>query len=49
MIAGSAGMCAYAACLVPLLRRRGAAGAAAMALPVWFLVAGAVATAIMLG
>ena len=40
MIAGSAGMVAYAAVVVPLLRRRSAPGAAAIGLGAWFTAAG---------
>lgn len=39
MIAGSAGMVAYAAAVVPLLRRVGASAAAAMALGAWTALA----------
>jgi uncharacterized membrane protein (GlpM family) len=39
MVAGSAGMIAYAACAIPLLRRMRASRAALASLASWFLVA----------
>lgn len=49
MLAGSAGMVAYAATAVPLLRRLRAGKAAAVALGAWFVVAAVVAVPVMLG
>jgi uncharacterized membrane protein (GlpM family) len=48
MIAGAAGMVAYAACAVPLLRRTRAWRAAAGALPAWIAVAAIVAIPLLL-
>jgi uncharacterized membrane protein (GlpM family) len=48
MIAGSAGMVAYAAAVVPLLRRVHAGPAAAIALTAWTVVAAIVAVPILL-
>jgi uncharacterized membrane protein (GlpM family) len=47
MIAGAAGMIAYAACVVPLLRRRRASVAATVALSVWLAVAALVAIPVL--
>jgi uncharacterized membrane protein (GlpM family) len=47
MLAGSAGMIAYAAAVVPLLRRMRASLAAAAALGVWFAVAAIVAVPVL--
>jgi uncharacterized membrane protein (GlpM family) len=47
MLAGAAGMVAYAAAAVPLLRRMKAPAAAALALGAWTLVAGAVAVPLL--
>lgn len=49
MIAGGAGMVAYAAAVVPLLRRRRAPIAAALALPAWFVVATLASLPLLLG
>jgi uncharacterized membrane protein (GlpM family) len=49
MIAGGAGMVAYAALAVPLLRRKRAAAAAALALIAWTLVAAIVAVPVLVG
>ena len=49
MLAGSAGMIAYAATAVPLLRRLRAARAAAAALIAWLAVAALAAVPVMLG
>ena len=49
MLAGSAGMIAYAAAAIPLLRRIRASGAAATALFAWFLVAALVAVPVLSG
>lgn len=48
MIAGSAGMIAYAAAVVPLLRRLRASRAAILGLGVWTIVAAAVAVPVVL-
>ncbi|TMM06955.1 MAG: DUF3147 family protein [Actinobacteria bacterium] len=48
MVAGGAGMVAYAAAVVPLLRRVRAGGAAAIALVAWTAVAAIVALPILL-
>jgi uncharacterized membrane protein (GlpM family) len=48
MLAGAAGMMAYAAVVVPLLRRTRASRAAALALTAWVVVAGLVALPVML-
>jgi uncharacterized membrane protein (GlpM family) len=48
MLAGTAGMIAYAAAAIPLLRRLRAVGAAAAALGAWVLVAGLVAVPVLL-
>ncbi len=48
MLAGVAGMIAYAALVVPLLRRMRASRAAALALSAWLLVAAVVAVPVML-
>lgn len=48
MLAGSAGMVAYAATVVPLLRRMRAPRAAAAGLGAWFLVAAIVAVPVLL-
>ena len=48
MIAGGAGMVAYAAAVVPLLRRVRASAAAAIALTAWTAVAAIVAIPILL-
>ncbi len=48
MLAGSAGMVAYALLAVPLLRRLRAPAAAAVGLTAWFAVAAAVAVPVML-
>lgn len=48
MIAGSAGMVAYAGVAVPLLRRLRASPAAGASLLAWFAVAGAAATLVLL-
>jgi hypothetical protein len=48
MLAGSAGMVAYAATAIPLLRRLRAGRTAVAALGAWFLVAGAVAVPVLL-
>jgi hypothetical protein len=47
MLAGSAGMIAYAAAVVPLLRRMRASYASAAALGVWFAVAAIVAVPVL--
>lgn len=47
MIAGAAGMVAYAAAAVPLLRRRSASYAVSMALAAWLVVAVAVAVPVL--
>lgn len=47
MIAGSAGMIAYAAAVVPVLRRRRASVAATLALGAWFAVAALVAIPVL--
>ena len=47
MVAGSAGMIAYAAVAVPLLRRMRAGGAAVAALGAWFAVAGLAAIPVL--
>lgn len=47
MIAGSAGMIAYAAAVVPLLRRRRASTAAMIALGAWAVVAALVAIPVL--
>lgn len=47
MLAGSAGMIAYAAVAVPLLRRMRASGAAIASLGAWFLVAGVAAIPVL--
>ena len=47
MIAGAAGMIAYAACVVPLLRRRRASVAATLALSAWLAVAALVAIPVL--
>jgi uncharacterized membrane protein (GlpM family) len=49
MLAGSAGMVAYAACAVPLLRRLRASRAAGAALGAWLLVASMASLPVMLG
>lgn len=48
MIAGAVGMMAYAAAVIPLLRRTRAARAAAIALGAWFCVAALVALPVLL-
>jgi uncharacterized membrane protein (GlpM family) len=48
MLAGAAGMIAYAAVVVPLLRRHPATRAAAVALSAWVAVAAVVAVPVML-
>jgi Protein of unknown function (DUF3147) len=48
MVAGGAGMAAYAALAIPLLRRARAGPAAVLALTAWFLVAGALAVPVLL-
>lgn len=48
MLAGAGGMIAYAATVVPLLRRLRAGRAAATALGSWFLVAAVLALAVLL-
>jgi uncharacterized membrane protein (GlpM family) len=48
MIAGGAGMIAYALAVVPLLRRTGVKRAAAMALAAWIAAAVAVASPLLL-
>jgi hypothetical protein len=48
MLAGAAGMSAYAAAAVPLLRRIPAGRSALVALVAWFGVAGAVAVPVLL-
>jgi uncharacterized membrane protein (GlpM family) len=48
MLAGSAGMIAYAACVIPLLRRLNAAPAAAVALAGWLTVAAAIEVPVLL-
>ena len=48
MIAGSAGMIAYAATVIPLLRRVRAGRAAATAMGAWFLAAAIVAVPVLL-
>jgi hypothetical protein len=48
MLAGAAGMSAYAAAAVPLLRRIPAGRSALVALAAWFGVAGAVAVPVLL-
>ena len=47
MIAGSAGMIAYAACVVPLLRRVRASAAAVIALGAWVAAAAIVAIPVL--
>lgn len=47
MLAGCAGMIAYAACAVPLLRRMRASRAAATALSAWVLAAAVVAIPVL--
>jgi hypothetical protein len=47
MLAGSAGMIAYAAAAVPLLRRMRASTAAVASLGPWFLIAGLVAIPVL--
>jgi uncharacterized membrane protein (GlpM family) len=47
MLAGSAGMIAYAACAVPLLRRTRASRAAATALTAWALAAAVVTVPVL--
>jgi uncharacterized membrane protein (GlpM family) len=47
MIAGSAGMIAYAAAVIPLLRRRRASIAATVALSAWLAAAGIVAIPVL--
>ena len=49
MIARAVGMAAYAACVVPLLRRTRAASAAVAALTAWFAVAAVVAIPLLRG
>jgi uncharacterized membrane protein (GlpM family) len=49
MIAGSAGMIAYAAAIVPLLRRMRASRAALAGLGVWGVVASVIAVPVLLG
>ncbi len=49
MLAGSAGMIAYAATAIPLLRRMRASSAAATALGAWFAVAAIVAVPVLRG
>ena len=49
MLAGSAGMIAYAAAVIPLLRRLHAWRAAATALGAWLLVAAMVAVPVLIG
>ena len=48
MVAGAAGMLAYAALVIPLLRRRPAGTAAALALSGWFAATALVAVPILL-
>jgi hypothetical protein len=48
MVAGSAGMIAYAATAVPLLRRMRASGAALASLGTWFVVAGLAAIPVLI-
>jgi uncharacterized membrane protein (GlpM family) len=48
MLAGSAGMIAYAAAVVPLLRRMRASAAAAVALGAWLALAAVVALPVLL-
>lgn len=48
MLAGSAGMVAYAATVIPLLRRMRAGRAAATAMGSWFVVAALVAVPVFL-
>lgn len=48
MVAGSVGMVAYAAAVVPLLRRLRASRAAILGLGVWAVVAAAVAVPVLL-
>ena len=48
MLAGSAGMVAYAATVVPLLRRVRASGAAAAALGAWVIAAAVIALPVLL-
>ncbi len=48
MIAGAAGMVAYAAAAIPLLRRVQAAGAAAIALLAWAAMAAPIAVPVLL-
>lgn len=48
MLAGAAGMVAYAAAVVPLLRRINSRAAAAGALGAWLVVAGACAVPVLL-
>ncbi len=49
MLAGSAGMIAYAATVIPLLRRLHAGRAAAAALGAWLLAAAIVAVPVLIG
>lgn len=49
MIAGAVGMSAYAAAVIPLLRRLRAGRGAVIALGAWFLAAAIVALPVMLG
>ncbi len=49
MLAGSSGMIAYAAAVIPLLRRLHAWRAAATALGAWLLVAAMVAVPVLVG
>src|SRR5487761_534466 len=49
MLAGSAGMIAYAATVIPLLRRLHAGRAAATALGAWLLAAALVAVPVLVG
>ena len=48
MLAGSAGMIAYAACAIPLLRRFNSGPAAVMALGGWLVVAAAIEVPVLL-
>ena len=48
MLAGAAGMIAYAAAVVPLLRRTRASGAAAIALGAWLAVAAVFALPVLM-
>lgn len=48
MLAGSAGMAAYAGSVIPLLRRLRAGRAAAFALGAWFVVAAVIALPVFL-